>query len=221
MGHIYSPTWMHHPLFAMALRDLRSTTQTAVKNVYTNSLFWPGKHNLLLAVISRFVSNTHLLDESPLPPSYSFMAFSYSLLASSALRSHSCHKHKYSLRLMQVNLYLQLFRSATPCIPTKPFLLPLLPTATHLFLLFGHSLPDFTCLLGKICDTDARVIWLDLLTACIKPQHVRRHRPLRRIWIFTLLYLCKKPNATSHPHPTVTPSFPKETIWEGDVGRTK
>lgn len=35
------------------------------------------------------VPNTHLLEDSPRPPSYSFMAFSYSLLASSALRSHS------------------------------------------------------------------------------------------------------------------------------------
>lgn len=129
------------------------------------------------------------------------MAFSYSLLASSALRSHSCHKHKYSFRLMQA--------SDTPCTPTKPFLLPLLPTATHLLLLFGHSLPDLPCLLGKICDTDARMIRLDLLAACIKPQHVRRHRPLWGVWIFTLLCLYKKPNATSHPHPTTIPSFPQ------------
>ena len=40
-------------------------------------------------LLGHFVSNSHLLEDSPRPPSYSFMAFSYSLLASSALRSHS------------------------------------------------------------------------------------------------------------------------------------
>ena len=40
-------------------------------------------------LLGHFVPNSHLLEDSPRPPSYSFMAFSYSLLASSALRSHS------------------------------------------------------------------------------------------------------------------------------------
>lgn len=97
--------------------------------------------------------------------------------------------------------------SDTPCTPTKPFSPPLLSTVTHLFLLFGHSLPDLACLLRKICDADARMVWLDLLSAGIKPQHVCRHRPLRGIWIFTLLRLHEK--ETKCHQPSIFLNYPK------------
>lgn len=75
---------------------------------------------------------------------------------------------------------------------------PLISATTHLFLLFGHSLPDLACLLGKICDTDAGMVRLDLLSAGIEPQHVGRHWPLGGIGVSPFLHLHKNPSAFSH-----------------------
>ena len=46
----------------------------------------------------------------------------------------------------------------------------------------SHRFPQFSSFFTKFCNTESRMIFLDLLTILIHPQKVRRHWSLRLSW---------------------------------------